>query len=369
MKKCVDIIVGARPNFMKVAALFAIAERFPLLELRLIHTGQHYDDAMSQVFFEDLGIPVPTVNLEVGSGSHGYQTAQIMMRYESWVTGNLPDACVVVGDVNSTLACTLVAVKLGILVAHIEAGLRSFDTTMPEEINRVLTDRVSDLLFVTEPSGVNNLLQEGRESSEIHLVGNVMIDTLKLNLPKARKKEQYKKYSLIKNNYALVTLHRPSNVDDELKLREIIKEIEWLSDLYPVLFTIHPRTKIRLASTNLLQKLEMNQNVHLCPPLSYIDTLSLMDSAKVVVTDSGGIQEETSALGVPCLTLRSNTERPITINEGTNTLIANNWNLFRERIKGLSEQCKKSENFIWDGKAGERILQKLESALCRSTHQ
>ncbi|MAV30703.1 MAG: UDP-N-acetylglucosamine 2-epimerase (non-hydrolyzing) [Cycloclasticus sp.] len=362
MDKQIDIIVGARPNFMKVAALFAVSKQFPLLKLRLIHTGQHYDELMSGVFFSELGIPSPDCNLGVGSGSHAYQTAKIMIGYEQWLIKNPADVCVVVGDVNSTLACSLVATKMGIRVAHIEAGLRSFDKEMPEEINRVLTDSLSDFLFVTEPSGLNNLLNEGKKESDIYLVGNLMIDTLKRNLSGASKKAKYKDYHLEPKKFALVTLHRPSNVDNDLVLGEIVREIIWVSTQFPVFFTMHPRTLNRLTTTGLIEDLERVPTIYLSPPLSYLDAISAMSEAKVVITDSGGLQEETSALGVPCLTLRDNTERPITLYEGTNTLIAGDWDLFREKVDGLGEIHEAPENPIWDGRAGERILQILETA-------
>jgi len=362
--KIIDIIAGARPNFMKIAALFAVADKFPFLQLRLIHTGQHYDKLMSDVFFRDLGLPEPICNLGVGSGTHGTQTAKIMMAYEKWAMNNRPNLCLVVGDVNSTIACVMVAKKLGIPVAHVESGLRSFDRTMPEEINRILTDSISDLFFVTEPSGVFNLAREGKSFDAIHLVGNVMIDTLFRMKPKAAGKKFYRTFKLKPRKYALVTLHRPSNVDNIDVLKEIIKQIMWLSDKIPVIFVLHPRTKKNLQTFGLLEGIEQLPSLHLSQPLPYLDSLSLIMNAVVVVTDSGGLQEETSALRIPCLTIRENTERPITINEGTNTLIGNDWKLFRECIDKIKEGNYKkiiAQIPYWDGHAGERILNVLSN--------
>ena len=360
----IDVIVGARPNFMKVAALFSIADEFPSLTLRLIHTGQHYDEAMSGVFLKELGLPKPVFNLGVGSSSHATQTAQIMIGYEEWVSKNRPDVCLVVGDVNSTVACALVAAKMQILVAHVEAGLRSFDRTMPEELNRIVTDSLSDLLFVNEPSGVKNLMKEGVKSSKVHLVGNVMIDTLFSQLVKAKKKTKYVELGLESGQYAFVTFHRPSNVDNSEIFLEIVNQLLWLSNVMPVVFSVHPRTKNQLQNTGLYEVLETSQSIHLTGPLSYTDALSMTANAKVVITDSGGLQEETSVLYVPCLTLRDNTERPITIEEGTNTLIASDWALFRKKIEEIEEGIYLSETSdiqLWDGAAAKRILTVLEA--------
>ncbi len=361
--KIIDIVAGARPNFMKVAALFAVADKFPSLTLRLVHTGQHYDEAMSDVFFRDLGLPKPECHLGVGSDTHAAQTAQIMTGYEGWVNENRPDICLVVGDVNSTLACSLVAAKMGIPVAHVEAGLRSFDRTMPEEVNRVVTDSISELMFVTEPSGLLNLAREGRPSSAIHLVGHVMIDTLLRKVPEAKTRSFYSTFGLSAGEYAFVTLHRPANVDDPKVLAEIVAQIDWLAHNIPVVFALHPRTKKQLQQAGLYKTLQSTPAIQLTEPLSYLDALSLTMNAKVVVTDSGGLQEETSALSVPCLTLRDTTERPITITEGTNTLISGDWDLFRTAIARINDNCYLQEGSaipLWDGKAGERILRILE---------
>jgi len=354
-----DVIAGARPNFMKVAALFAAAPTFPTLTLRLIHTGQHYDENMSGVFLQELNLPEPVHHLRVGSGDHTTQTTLIMQRYDAWVAENPPQWVVVVGDVNSTLACALVAAKRNIPVAHVEAGLRSFDRTMPEEINRIVTDSISTLLFVTENSGVINLAKEGHPAERIHLVGHVMIDTLLRQYDQAKPLRHYETFGLAAREYGFVTLHRPSNVDDRQQLSAIVEQLEWTAERLPLLFAIHPRTQQRLAAFDLLARLEQSPHITLSAPLSYRQSLSVMASARVVITDSGGIQEETSALGVPCLTLRDTTERPITLTEGTNTLINNDWALYRQRITQVlaSEMVGQSATIpYWDGKAAHRIL-------------
>ncbi|MCB9460237.1 MAG: UDP-N-acetylglucosamine 2-epimerase (non-hydrolyzing) [Anaerolineaceae bacterium] len=362
----IDVIAGARPNFMKVAALFAVADQFPNIELRLIHTGQHYDANMSDVFFSDLGLPKPIRHLDVGSGSHAIQTAEVMTRYEQWVMENRPDLTLVVGDVNSTVACAIVASKLHIPVAHVEAGLRSFDRAMPEEINRVLTDSISDFLFVTEPSGMINLAREGRPAEAIHMVGHVMIDTLLRMREKAAELLVYQRYGKHPGEYAFMTMHRPSNVDDPTQLGTIIDQLAWLSQRIAIIFPVHPRTRNRLNETGLMSRLEALDNMYLIDPVGYLEAVCLVDSARMVVTDSGGLQEESSALGVPCLTLRDSTERPITITEGTNTLIADDWDLFRQRVTAiLDEGSEHATTAIpyWDGRAGERILRILSEQL------
>ncbi len=350
---------------MKVAALFAVSGKFPELQLRLIHTGQHYDPIMSDIFLRELGIPDPVCHLGVGSGSHADQTAEIMKGYEQWTNSNAPDITLVVGDVNSTVACALVASKKGIKVAHVEAGLRSFDRSMPEEINRVLTDSMSDLLFVTEPSGIANLTREGRPSESIYLVGNVMIDTLLRMRGKAQALCAYEKFNVLAGEYAFLTLHRPSNVDDQKVLSEILEQIVWLSQRMPVIFPVHPRTRkqLKLVSEHS-QGLSSSKNMIFTDPVGYLDSLSLLQGAKVVVTDSGGLQEETTALGIPCLTLRENTERPITITEGTNTLIGRDWRLFRVCIDKIGNGVYLNGGCsipYWDGNAGERILATIQA--------
>lgn len=365
MNKTIDVIVGARPNFMKVAALFAVADQFPSLELRLIHTGQHYDAAMSDVFFSELGLPEPACHFDVGSKSHAVQTAEIMIAYDDWLNENPTDICLVVGDVNSTVACALVAAKRQIPVAHVEAGLRSFDRTMPEELNRIITDSLSNLMFANEPSAVDNLNQEGAISNNVYLVGNVMIDTLLRQLPVAKKRKKYLEFGFESGEYVFVTLHRPSNVDVQSTLEEIVSQLIWVSEREKVLFSVHPRTKKQLINTRLYSNLKALSNFQIVPPLPYIDALSLTSNAKVVITDSGGIQEETSILNVPCLTLRNNTERPITVDKGTNTLIGSNWTLFRElfgQIQKGSYPKKQSVIPFWDGNTGYRILEILEQS-------
>lgn len=356
----IDIIAGARPNFIKIAALFNIAADFTSLQLRFIHTGQHYDGAMSDVFMRELNLPEPACHLNTGSGSHAHQTAEIMKRYEAWVTENRPEMCIVVGDVNSTLACSLVAAKEQIAIAHVEAGLRSFDRTMPEEINRVVTDSISNLLFVTEPSGIVNLEREGRSPDAIHLVGNVMVDTLFRLRDRAAELQHHRQFNVNSGEYAYLTIHRPSNVDNHEDLSEICDQLLWLSSRIAVVFPVHPRTRAKLEQFGLLERLSQASGMHLSEPAGYLASISLAMHAKFVVTDSGGIQEETTALGVPCLTLRENTERPITITEGTNTLIGRDFELFKRtanRILANDAAGLDRQVTYWDGQTGRRILE------------
>jgi len=314
-------VCGARPNFMKIAPLMAALDRTDGVEATLVHTGQHYDEKMSRLFFEQLRIRRPDVDLGVGSGSHAVQTAEIMKRFEPLCQQRRPDWVIVVGDVNSTIACALVAVKLGIRVAHVEAGLRSFDRSMPEEINRVLTDAVSDLLLVSEPSGVENLAKEGVDPARVRFVGNVMIDTLLANRQRAEASDVLERLKLAPRGYALVTLHRPSNVDDAATFTGILDALITIAGRHKVVFPVHPRTRANIARFDVLPRIEATPGVLLCDPLGYLDFLKLMSCAHAVLTDSGGMQEETTILGVPCLTLRNNTERPVTITEGTNRLV------------------------------------------------
>ena len=313
-------IVGTRPNFMKIAPIMAAFTGHPEIEALLVHTGQHYDEAMSDSFFRQLEIPPPDINLEVGSGSHAAQTADIMKAFEPVITAHRPDAVLVVGDVNSTIACGLVAVKMGVKLIHVEAGLRSFDRTMPEEINRTLTDRISDFLFCTEQSGVDNLLHEGTPREKIFLVGNVMIDTLLHNRRKAEESPILKTLSLSPGGYALLTLHRPSNVDDPAAFGDILDALAEIQRDMPILFPIHPRTRKNMDAMPMGKRLEAMKNLRLVDPMNYLDFLKAMSCARLVLTDSGGIQEETTILKVPCLTLRENTERPITVEKGTNQI-------------------------------------------------
>lgn len=341
-------VVGARPNFMKVApVLRAMKDRKNITQL-LVHTGQHYDVSMSDVFFEQLDIPAPDINLAVGSGSHAKQTAEIMVRFESVVLEHRPNLVLVYGDVNSTVAAALVCAKLGVRVAHVEAGLRSFDRTMPEEINRLVTDQLADMLFTPSEDGDLNLRKEGIDARKIFRVGNVMIDSLVRLLPEARKITR----DGVPEHFALVTMHRPSNVDDGATLKAILESLLEVSRDLAVLFPAHPRTRQRISEFGLNPG-----RLHVLDPLPYIDFLALQTRATVVITDSGGIQEETTYLGIPCFTMRENTERPITVSVGTNVLIGRDREKLRTELsKVLSGNAKKGTiPPLWDGRAGERI--------------
>ncbi len=353
-------VVGARPNFMKVAPVMASLGAKEKVSQVLVHTGQHYDINMSDTFFKELGIPQPDVNLGVGSGTHAEQTANVMLKFESVVLAEVPDIVLVYGDVNSTIAAALVCSKIGIKVGHVEAGLRSFDRTMPEEINRVLTDQMADLLFTPSQDGNENLLKEGVASEKIYLVGNVMIDTLVRLLPKAEDRSILKELSLEEKNYIVVTLHRPSNVDDIERLRAIIKTLLVISGSVRVIFPVHPRTKKRIKEMGL--DFRSGRGLEMIEPLGYLDFLSLQRYAAVVITDSGGIQEETTFLGVPCLTVRENTERPVTVAIGTNTVVGSDMDLMKREVeKALSGDGKRGGvPPLWDGKASERIANILE---------
>lgn len=352
-------VVGARPNFMKIAPVLAACARRPELRSTLVHTGQHYDAAMSKLFFDELAIPRPDINLEVGSGSHAAQTAAILQKFEPVLLAERPDIVLVVGDVNSTIACSLAAVKLGIAVAHVEAGLRSFDRTMPEEINRVLTDAISDLLFVTEASGLDNLEREGIDRARVHLVGNVMIDTLLGHRGAAARSDVVERLGVAGGPYAVLTLHRPANVDAPETLRRILDPVVELAASMPVVFPVHPRTRASLAP--LADRLEAGRRVRLVDPLGYLDFVKLMGDARLVLTDSGGIQEETTILRVPCVTIRENTERPITITHGTNRLAGTTSDGIRATIAEAlaSETSASGPPPLLDGKAAERIADAL----------
>jgi UDP-N-acetylglucosamine 2-epimerase (non-hydrolysing) len=350
-------VVGARPNFMKVSPVLQALAEIVSLEQTLVHTGQHYDTNMSDVFFRQLGIPEPDVNLGIGSGTHAQQTAQVMMAFEPVVLEKAPDLVLVYGDVNSTLAAALVCSKLQVAVGHVEAGLRSGDRTMPEEVNRVLTDQLADLLFTPSLDGNENLAKEGIPGERVHFVGNVMIDTLIRSLPFCRKPS----VSGLPSRYALVTLHRPSNVDNAHTLREIVEALAEISEQIPILFAIHPRTRKMLESSpdagNACARLQMLE------PLGYLEFLYLQKHASMVITDSGGIQEETTYLGVPCLTIRPNTERWITVEAGSNLLVGTDMNRLREEVfRILRGEAKKGGiPPLWDGKAAERIATILET--------
>jgi UDP-N-acetylglucosamine 2-epimerase (non-hydrolysing) len=350
-------IVGARPNFMKAAPVLAAFRPHASVTQTLVHTGQHYDRNMSDVFFEQLEIPAPDVNLEVGSGSHAQQTAEIMSRFEPVVLAKKPEVVLVYGDVNSTMAAAVVCSKLLIPVGHVEAGLRSFDRTMPEEINRLITDQLADWLFTPSEDGDRNLFHEGIKAEKIHRVGNVMIDSLVRLLPLAMRCQN----NGLPDRYALVTLHRPSNVDDGNVLRKILECIEDVSGEMRVVFPVHPRTRQRMREFGIKMA-----NLHLLEPAPYLEFLALQARASVVITDSGGIQEETTYLGIPCLTLRGNTERPVTVEIGTNILVGNDMiKLQQELSKILAGNGKRgSIPPLWDGRASERIA---DIVLCGKT--
>jgi len=356
-------VVGARPNFMKMAPIMAAFARLkPQVEALLVHTGQHYDVAMNQQYFDALGIPSPDINLEVGSGSHAQQTAEVMKRFEPAMDEVQPAAVLVVGDVNSTIACALVAAKKGVPVIHVEAGLRSFDRAMPEEINRLLTDQLSDLLFTTEESGADNLAKEGIAGGRVHFVGNVMIDTLRANLaravpaPRIAADAGRPDFKAGQGEYAVLTLHRPSNVDDRAVLQGLLESAATIAERTPVIFPVHPRTRATIEKFGLSHLLDRPE-VLLLPPMGYLEMLGLMKDARVVLTDSGGIQEETTALGTPCITLRHNTERPITVDEGTNTIAGNEpahiLAAYEAQLAGAGKAGRIPH--YWDGRAAERI--------------
>ena len=359
-------IVGARPNFMKIAPILRAIKQHPSIQPTLIHTGHHYDANLSDVFFEELGISRPDIALGVGSGSHAKQTADILVAIENVLVeakeaGNPFHRMVVVGDVNSTMAATIAASKLLIPVAHVEAGLRSRDRTMPEELNRLLTDSICDMLLVSEPEGVENLKNEGHPDSRIHLVGNVMIDTLLHQVKIAKESKILDDLKLNAGKYGVVTLHRPANVDDQEVLDGLLTVLVDISSDIPLVFPIHPRTKSRLESFGLDKKLEACENLTCLGPLGYNDFLCLTSQAKVIVTDSGGLQEESTALGVPCLTMRPNTERPITVTEGTSTLVgsdAEKLKLHLQEVASGTYRVGKCPD-LWDGRASERIAQIL----------
>ena len=351
-------IVGARPNFMKMAPIVAEMKRRGIEQI-LVHTGQHYDEAMSASFFRDLGMPQPDINLEIGSGSHAQQTARIMMAFEAVVLEHKPDWIVVVGDVNSTIACALVATKLGVKVAHVEAGLRSRDWAMPEEVNRVLTDRIADLLLTPSADGDENLLQEGIAAERIVCVGNVMIDTLFMQHNRAKDLRVYESLGLTAGAYGVVTLHRPSNVDDPGTLRQIFSALVQITKELPLIFPAHPRTQTRLKEFGLAVPAGMK----MVNPMGYLDFLSLWSNARLVLTDSGGLQEETTALGIPCLTLRENTERPITVDEGTNKIVGTDPVRIMSAATEILCGGQSRESRIpalWDGQAAVRVIDAIQ---------
>ncbi|MCU1289218.1 MAG: UDP-N-acetylglucosamine 2-epimerase [Acidobacteria bacterium] len=356
-------VVGARPNFMKIAPIQReMLRRENDFTPLIVHTGQHYDAAMSDSFFVDLGIPAPDYHLEVGSASHAVQTARIMTAFEPVVLREKPDWVLVVGDVNSTIACALVCSKLGVKIAHVEAGLRSRDRSMPEEINRILTDSISDLLLTTSQDADENLRREGVPAEKINFVGNVMIDSLFYSLELAKKSAVRENLGLKENRYAVTTLHRPSNVDEAGVFENLLDALSRVSEHLPVIFPAHPRTKANIAKFGFAEKVE-NSGIKLIDPLGYLDFLRLYSGARLVLTDSGGLQEETTALGVPCLTLRENTERPITIEMGTNVLVGTDsgkiTNAAFRILSGETVSENKKIPPLWDGRAAERICNSL----------
>ncbi len=357
-------VAGARPNFMKIAPLVAAMKRRPSqFQSILVHTGQHYDANMSDAFFRDLGLPAPDIHLGVGSASHAVQSAAIMKAFEPVVLEQKPDWVIVVGDVNSTLACALVCGKLDIKVAHVEAGLRSRDRTMPEEINRLLTDQISDLLFTPSSDADANLIAEGIPPERIRFVGNIMIDSLSANLERAKGSKIQVELAVADKDYALLTLHRPSSVDDRESFIRILDALEQISARLPIVFPIHPRARKMLFEYGLSDRVEMMGGLLLIEPLGYLDFLNLMSGARVVLTDSGGIQEETTVLGIPCVTLRENTERPITVEMGTNTIVGTDpAKIVPATFSKLEKQIEKDQYCIpplWDGHTAERIVDAL----------
>ena len=361
--KTIHLIAGARPNFMKIAPLYHALKKEDWAVSIIVHTGQHYDINMSDAFFQDLSLPEPNIHLNVGSGTHAEQTAKVMMAYEKVLMADRPDLVVVVGDVNSTMATTIAAVKLGTPVGHLEAGLRSFDRTMPEEINRIVTDALADILWTPSPDADENLLKEGIPEERIVRVGNIMIDSFEMLRHKIETEITYSQFGLTKGNYCIVTLHRPSNVDNPCILEQICYAIQNIVEEIPLVFPVHPRTRNNLKAFGLIKNLESAKNLILMEPLSYIPFMSLVLHSRFVLTDSGGIQEETTYLGIPCLTLRPNTERPITISQGTNRLckiediVQNVKDILNE--KNTDRQIPE----LWDGNSAKRVKDSIKQFL------
>jgi UDP-N-acetylglucosamine 2-epimerase (non-hydrolysing) len=357
LRKKILHVVGARPNFMKIAPLIHAIERAGFADQKLVHTGQHYDASMSEVFFADLYLPRPDVHLGVGSGSHAEQTAKVMIGFEQVCLEEKPDLVVVAGDVNSTMACAIDCAKLRIPCAHVEAGLRSFDLDMPEEVNRIVTDRLCEILLTPSPDADENLRREGTPEERIFRVGNVMIDSLLAHLPKAKATCTPARLGVEPGGYAVLTLHRPSNVDDPRVLDALLGAFAGIQRNIPLIFPVHPRTRKRLEEFGFSARLAAMPALKLCEPLGYLEFLGLMAQAKLILTDSGGLQEEATALGIPCLTLRENTERPITVTEGTNTIVGMDPALIvLEATRAISGQGKAGRiPALWDGRASERI--------------
>ena len=352
----VILVVGARPNFMKIAPIHAELKKRGIAQI-LLHTGQHYDDNMSKVFFDDLGMPQPDIYLGIGSGSHATQTAKVMVEFEKVCKEHKPSMVIVVGDVNSTVACSMVCAKEWIPCAHVEAGLRSFDRNMPEEINRLITDAIADFLLTPSPDGDENLRKEGVAEERIKRVGNIMIDSLFNNLERAKNSTIHSELGIEKGNYAVLTLHRPSNVDDKEAFEGILTALEQIGERIPLVFPLHPRTKNRAEQFGLTSRLEEIPNIVLTGPAGYLDFVALMSESKLVLTDSGGLQEETTALGIPCLTLRENTERPITVTEGTNTIVGNDTQVILNAAYDVLDNGGKAGRIpeLWDGNTAKRI--------------
>jgi len=357
------LIAGARPNFMKIAPIARSFDNQTRINYKIVHTGQHYDKNMSDIFFEELGIRQPDYHLGAGGGTHAQQTAKIMTGFEEICEKDRPDLVIVVGDVNSTLACSIVAKKMHIKVAHVEAGLRSFDLSMPEEINRMVTDSISDMFFVTEEQGMENLLKEGKSQESLHFVGHVMIDNLFYQLEKFKKMDTKRfpttQFKQSHTQYGVVTLHRPSNVDDKESLETIFETLNIISETLPLIFPIHPRTRKNMEAFGI----KPGANIKLTEPLSYMEFLNLWKDARVTLTDSGGLQEETTALGIPCLTIRDNTERPVTVTQGTNELMGTSKEKILESFKKIMNNDWKTGQRpkFWDGNASERIINVIEN--------
>jgi len=354
-KKTIHLIAAARPNFMKIAPLYHALVNKKWANPLIVHTGQHYDINMSDTFFHDLGLPEPHIHLNVGSGTHAEQTGRVLIAYEKVLIETKPDLVVVVGDVNSTVAATLASAKLGIKVAHLEAGLRSFDRTMPEEINRIVTDSIADILWTPSPDGDENLLKEGVSPEKIQRVGNIMIDSLEMMRNRIEKENSCTQYGLTPREYGLVTLHRPANVDDPKFLKEICQVLKRIAERITLVFPVHPRTRKNLDSFGLLDELEAHPSLNLTEPISYISFMNLVFNCRFVLTDSGGIQEETTYLGIPCLTLRPNTERPITVTQGTNRLckLQDVETNIEEIVRNEDQQRTIPD--LWDGHTAERV--------------
>ena len=361
MKKfTIHLVAAARPNFMKVAPLYHALKNEPWSDPRIVHTGQHYDLNMSDVFFQDLGLPAPHIHLGVGKGTHAEQTGRVMMAYEKILLDVGPDLVIVVGDVNSTAACTLCAVKLGIPVAHLEAGLRSFDRRMPEEINRLVTDALADILWTPSPDGDANLIREGVPAEKIQLVGNIMIDSLEMVRKKIEREETLKDLHLSRRQFAVVTLHRPSNVDAPAMLKKLSETLLAVSSMIPLVFPVHPRTRKNIDKAGLSDDLAKTRNLLLIEPLSYRRFMNLVFNCRLAITDSGGIQEETTYLGIPCLTLRPNTERPITLTRGTNRLCQIE-ELVSQVKSVLSKPAKTLRQIdLWDGRTAARVVRSIQ---------